>query len=162
MTVPSADTTFTVQNPDGTQHGPASIDQLKAWAQEGLLSSTSRLIPDGGGQPIAVAGFLPLQGYLDSQSDVLATLIPWRNSCALIGYYFGLLGIIPLVGCILSPVAIVLGILGILKWKKDHRSRGLVHAIVAIICGLIGLLISGLIIASLAMKPYLDSLSSTP
>ena len=162
MTVPSADTTFTVQNPNGTQHGPASIDQLKAWAQEGLLSSTSRLIPDGGGQPIAVAGFLPLQGYLDSQSDVLATLIPWRNSCALIGYYFGLLGIIPLVGCILSPVAIVLGILGILKWKKDHRSRGLVHAIVAIICGLIGLLISGLIIASLAMKPYLDSLSSTP
>ena len=162
MTVPSADTTFTVQNPDGTQHGPASIEQLKAWAQKGLLSSTSRLIPDGGGQPIAVAGFLPLQGYLDSQSDVLATLIPWRNSCALIGYYFGLLGIIPLVGCILSPVAIVLGILGILKWKKDHRSRGLVHAIVAIICGLIGLLISGLIIASLAMKPYLDSLSSTP
>ena len=162
MTVPSADTTFTVQNPDGTQHGPASIDQLKAWAQEGLLSSTSRLIPDGGGQPIAVAGFLPLQGYLDSQSDVLATLIPWRNSCALIGYYFGLLGIIPLVGCILSPVAIVLGILGILKWKKDHRSRGLVHAIVAIICGIIGLLISGLIIASLAMKPYLDSLSPTP
>ena len=162
MNIPSADTTFTVQNPDGTQHGPASIDQLKAWAQEGLLSSTSRLIPDGGGQPIAVAGFLPLQGYLDSQSDVLATLIPWRNSCALIGYYFGLLGIIPLVGCILSPVAIVLGILGILKWKKDHRSRGLVHAIVAIICGIIGLLISGLIIASLAMKPYLDSLSSTP
>ena len=162
MTVPSADTTFTVQNPDGTQHGPASIEQLKAWAQKGLLSSTSRLIPDGGGQPIAVAGFLPLQGYLDSQSDVLATLIPWRNSCALIGYYFGLLGIIPLVGCILSPVAIVLGILGILKWKKDHRSRGLVHAIVAIICGIIGLLISGLIIASLAMKPYLDSLSSTP
>ena len=50
----------------------------------------------------------------------------------------------------------------ILKWKKDHRSRGLAHAIVAITCGLIGLLISGLIIASLAMKPYFDSLSPTP
>lgn len=162
MSIPSADTTFTVQNPDGTQHGPASIEQLKAWAQKGLLSSTSRLIPDGGGQPIAAAGFLPLQGYLDSESDVVARIIPWRNSSALIGYYFGLLGIIPLVGCILSPVAIVLGILGILKWKKDHRSRGLAHAIVAIICGIIGLLISGLIIASLAMKPYLDSLSTTP
>ena len=151
MTVPSADTTFTVQNPDGTQHGPASIEQLKAWAQEGLLSSTSRLIPETGGQSIVAAGFLPLQGYLDSQSDVMATLIPWRNSCALIGYYLGMFGLIPILGSILSPVAIVLGILGIVHWKKNHQSHGLVHAIVAILCGVIGVVISSFIIMGLAL-----------
>lgn len=151
MTVPSADTTFTVQNPDGTQHGPASIEQLKAWAQEGLLSSTSRLIHETGGQPIVAAGFLPLQGYLDSQSDVVATLIPWRNSCALIGYYLGIFGLIPVLGCILAPAAIVLGVLGIVHWKKNHQSHGLVHAIVAILCGVIGVVISGFIIMGLAL-----------
>ena len=151
MTVPSADTTFTVQNPDGTQHGPASIEQLKAWAQEGLLSSTSRLIPETGGHPIVAAGFLPLQGYLDSQSDVVATLIPWRNSCALIGYYLGIFGLIPVLGCILAPAAIVLGVLGIVHWKKNHQSHGLVHAIVAILCGVIGVVISAFIIMGLAL-----------
>ncbi|MDG2292281.1 MAG: hypothetical protein P8L37_06455 [Phycisphaerales bacterium] len=142
----TSETKYTVQIDDGSTFGPASVDELKAWAQEGRVSDTTMLIPDDGSSPVSAHAFQPLQGLLGSEDKVISTIIPWRNKCALIGYYLGILGLLPLVGVPLGLTAIVLGILGIIHWKKNHRSHGLVHSIIAIACGLLGILITGVLL----------------
>ena len=91
------------------------------------------------------------QEQLSSGEEAMATIIPWRNKCALIGYYLGIFGLIPLLGIPLAIAGFVLGWLGIVHWKKNHRSHGLAHSIVAMVCGCIGLGISALILLLIAV-----------
>ena len=142
MTPSGNETKYTVQLADGSTFGPASIDELKSWAQDGRIGQGNMLIPDDGSPPVVAQAFAPLQGHLQTQDEAMATIIPWRNKCALIGYYVGIFGLIPVLGVPLGLAAIVLGLLGIAHWKKNHRSHGLAHSIVALICGLLSLLIT--------------------
>lgn len=146
-------TVYTVRLDDGSEFGPATVDQLKAWAQEGRLHNTSMLLSNDGSPPVIAHEFPPLQGHLNTGNNVVATIIPWRNKCALIGYYLGIFGLIPVLGAPLALGGIVLGILGIRHWKRNHRSHGLAHSIVAIACGIIGVGLTTLIL----MLPYLLS-----
>ncbi len=91
------------------------------------------------------------QGHSSTGDEALATIIPWRNKYALIGYYLGIFGLIPLLGIPLAIAGIILGGLGIHHWKKNHRSHGLAHSIVAIVCGCIGLGVSAMVILLLAL-----------
>ena len=71
----------------------------------------------------------------DMQGDATGGLIPYKNKCALIGYYLGVFSfIIPVVGGIAS---VVLGILGLRAKKKNPAVRGTAHAIVAIVLGVV-------------------------
>ena len=142
MTTPAIDTKYTVQISDGSTFGPASIEELRTWAKEGRVGESTMLQPDDGGPPVIAHAFPPLKGYIGTGNEAMSTIIPWRNKCALIGYYLGIFGLIPLLGVPLALAAIVLGILGIRHWKGNHRSHGLAHSIVAIICGLLGILIT--------------------
>jgi hypothetical protein len=137
------ETKYTVQITDGSTFGPASIEELRTWAQEGRVSESTMLQPDDGGPPVIAHAFPPLKGYIGTGNEAMSSIIPWRNKCALIGYYLGIFGLIPLLGIPFALAAIVLGALGIGHWKRNHRSHGLVHSIVAILCGLLGLLITG-------------------
>ncbi len=150
----SSDTTeYTVRIDDGSTFGPASVDQLRTWAQEGRLDESTTLQPDDGGPPLNAGDLQPLQGHFTSGNEAMSAIIPWRNKCALVGYYIGIFGLIPLLGVPLALAGIVLGILGIGHWKKNHRAHGLAHSIIAIICGLLGLLITlGLILVPLLYR----------
>jgi hypothetical protein len=73
--------------------------------------------------------------------DGVSTVIPYRNGPALAGYYCGVFSLIPCLGLILGPIALVLGILGLRAVKRTPEAKGTAHAIVAIVLG--GLVLLG-------------------
>ncbi len=70
-------------------------------------------------------------------------MFPTRNPFALAAYYLGLFGLIPYVGIALGPVAILLGIAGLAKSRKDPKAQGGGHAWTGIVTGTIGLVVWG-------------------
>jgi len=78
--------------------------------------------------------------YEDEQDDVVSTLIPYRNGLALGAYYCGVFGIVPILGYILAPTALVLGIMGLRYSRRYPKARGGGHAITGIILGCLSIL----------------------
>lgn len=73
----------------------------------------------------------------------VSSIVPYTNPMALIGYYLGFIAIIPALGVIFGPFAIILGIIGFVKSRSHPESKGAVHAIVGILLGLAGLFLCG-------------------
>lgn len=71
------------------------------------------------------------------KGDGLATLVPYRNGPALAAYYCGVFGLIPGIGFVLGPVALILGIVGLVKARKTPNAHGTGHAIAGIVLGVI-------------------------
>lgn len=78
----------------------------------------------------------------DDAPDGVEVLIPYRNPLALVSYYCGVFGLLPVVGFLLGPVAFVLGIMGIHASRKNPRARGVGHAIVGIILGFLASIVN--------------------
>jgi hypothetical protein len=72
----------------------------------------------------------------------MSTVIPFRNAPALVGYYIAIFSLIPVLGLVLGPIAVVLGVLGLRRAKANPRAKGRVHAWVAIGLGGVVTLIS--------------------
>jgi DNA-directed RNA polymerase subunit RPC12/RpoP len=68
-------------------------------------------------------------------NDGLSTLIPYRNTLALIGYYLGVFSLIPCLGIPLGIAALILGILGLKRARLHPEAKGKAHAWTAIILG---------------------------
>jgi hypothetical protein len=66
-----------------------------------------------------------------------ATLVPYRNTPALIAYYTGVFGLIPVLGFVLGPTAFILGIVGLVKARRNPNAHGTGHAIAGIVLGAI-------------------------
>ena len=69
------------------------------------------------------------------QDDALKTLIPYKNSSALISYYLGIFSFIPCVGLPMGIAALILGIKGLKSAKQHPEVKGKAHAWVGIITG---------------------------
>jgi len=67
--------------------------------------------------------------------DATGGIIPYKNPPALVGYYFGIASLIPVVGLVTGPIALVLGIIGLVRRAKQPAIRGAAHAWVAMIVG---------------------------
>jgi hypothetical protein len=67
--------------------------------------------------------------------DAVETLIPYRNPPALVSYYLGVFGLIPILGLLLGPAALIVGIVGLRKVKQHRRAGGTGHAITGIVLG---------------------------
>ena len=78
------------------------------------------------------------------RGDATGGLIPYKNAKALASYYCGVFALIPCLGAILGPVALILGFMGLAHANKMPESKGKAHAIVGIVLG--GLVILGHII----------------
>jgi hypothetical protein len=63
--------------------------------------------------------------------------IPYQNKPALIGYYLAIFSLIPVIGLPLGIAALILGIVGFRAVRKNPAIRGVAHAWVAIILGLL-------------------------
>lgn len=74
---------------------------------------------------------------MDNQNDRYQALIPTKNVPALLSYYFGVFGLIPLAGIPLSITAIVLGIIGLGKYKQNPTPGAKAHALVGLILGIL-------------------------
>lgn len=155
---------FTLKLADGRTYGPADEDLLVRWAMEGRVPPDSVLL-DEAGTPTAATGHPRLAPILrappthagpvgaprPAQGDEsLATLIPYRNPPALIGYYVSVASLIPVLGLVLGPAAVVLGVSGLQKRKREPRCKGMAHAIVAIVLGSL----TGLANLALLMLPF--------
>ena len=68
-------------------------------------------------------------------SDVVATLIPYKNPSALGAYYCGVFALIPGLGLILGPLGLILGIRGIGFAKTNPAAKGKGHAIAGVVLG---------------------------
>jgi hypothetical protein len=78
----------------------------------------------------------------DAGEEVVSTIIPYKNPKALAGYYCGIFALFPILGYILGPIALTLGIMGLRYVRRKPEAHGTAHAIIAIIGGILGLLIS--------------------
>ncbi len=67
----------------------------------------------------------------------ISTLIPYRNPKALAAYYLGLFALIPVVGLLTAPFAVVFGILGVQVARRDSNAKGTIHALIGILFGLV-------------------------
>ncbi|MFI5385925.1 MAG: DUF4190 domain-containing protein [Fimbriimonadales bacterium] len=96
------------------------------------------------------------QPYPNQQPpSALDRLIPAKNVKALLAYYFGVFGIVPCFSPLLSPAAIILGILGLKECKKDPNLPGKGHAITGIVLGsiMLFLVLAVVVIALVFGKP---------
>jgi hypothetical protein len=69
--------------------------------------------------------------------DGFATVVPYRNGPELAAYYCGVFGLIPGVGFLLGPIAFILGIVGLVKVRKNPKAKGTGHAIAGLVLGFI-------------------------
>src|SRR4051794_16067536 len=72
----------------------------------------------------------------DEEGDVTGGIIPYKTPAALASYYCGVFALIPFIGLLLAPLAIILGIMGLIKASAHPKARGRVHAVTGIVFGL--------------------------
>jgi hypothetical protein len=108
-------------------NGPKSNDTgvPRRHTPEWVEKETARTQRYYGGQP----------NRSDDASDVFETLVPTRNQTALMGYYFAVFSVIPMIGLGLGPIAIWNGIRGLGAIKEKPELPGKTHGVVAVTLG---------------------------
>lgn len=74
----------------------------------------------------------------DDEGDETGGLIPYKNGKALAAYYCGVFSLIPVFGCVLSVIAVVLGVMGIMYANQHPAAKGKAHAITGIVLAIFG------------------------
>lgn len=97
-------------------------------------------VQTGPAQRAPTSGYVP--PFPTDDDGGVSTVIPFRNVPALVGYYVSIFSLIPVLGIVLGPAAVVLGVLGLKRAKANPRAKGRVHAWIAITLGGIGALIT--------------------
>src|SRR5687768_5923550 len=86
----------------GQQHGPIPWETLRLWVQQNRVPPDATLVCQATLAERTVASFPDLMS-LPRSDDAAATIIPYRNMPALVGYYLGVFSLtacIPVVGVI--------------------------------------------------------------
>ena len=99
--------------------GPQSID--KDQMRDRILDSSEQLFSES--------------GYSSTSFRDIARLA--QVNPALIGYYFGIFGLLPFIGLPLAIVAIVLGKKGLNQYNAKPTPGAKVHAMIALVLGII-------------------------
>ena len=79
----------------------------------------------------------PMRRRRDEDDGSGGGIFPYKNGMALAAYYCGIFGLIPGVGLALAPLAVIFGIIGLVKARGDKFHRGMGHAIAGILLGLV-------------------------
>lgn len=140
---------YKVRVAGGQEYGPADMAQLERRAQEGRIPSDAMLVPEDAREPYPAVDEPRLRvhilapptrstGVVDPCAQEGPALIPYKNPAALVGYYLSIFSCIPFIGLILGPIAIILGIRGLMQVSRHPLRKGTVHAWIAILFGLLG------------------------
>jgi hypothetical protein len=141
--------------------GPCPATDLANRHSSGELPATTQVCAEGtkAWQPIhavfAGTGLVPPPPPLAPppipvEGDATGGLIPYKNAPALIAYYLGIFGLIPLLGPLLAIPAFILGIIGLRKRAKTPAIKGAVHAWIGIVLGAFSIGYHLLIVAAIA------------
>src|SRR5262249_43785181 len=68
--------------------------------------------------------------YDPTEDTPLATWIPFDNPPACAAYACGLLGLVPVLGLLLGPVAIISGVVGLRRFNRNPAVRGRGHSLI--------------------------------
>jgi hypothetical protein len=89
--------------------------------------------------------------------SALDRIIPTSNPSALKGYYIGLFSIMPVLGLIMGPAGIWLGVRGLRAIRETPGLPGKGHAITAIVGGILGCVVNygcgGIMFIALVFNP---------
>ena len=135
---------YSVRTTGDEKFGPVDMKQLRIWVNERRIGPNDLILFHDGSPPANAGNWEPLQECFNGVKgdDVIATLIPYKNKCSLIGYYLGIFSIFPVLGLPLAIAALILGVKGLQYRNQNPQAHGKAHSIVAIIGGAIGLLIN--------------------
>jgi hypothetical protein len=151
----TVETKYTLRWADGQEFGPATLATLQQWAREGRVPRDAVLVPADGSATAPVMSVPDLARLVAAPPTVagamsapppapdapLSGLIPYRNTPALVGYYLAVFSL--LMGPVLGVPAVILGIVGLVKVRRQPHVRGTAHAIIAIVGGAITSLACG-------------------
>lgn len=145
---------FNLRLASGEEFGPATLDVLEDWARQGRVPFDALLVPIDGAPATSVLAQPRLRAIVQTMMPAAAAppthpntpaqsppdtaasvMIPYKNMPALVGYYMSIGALIPGVGAIAGPTAVVLGIIGLRRRLKKPEIHGIAHAWIAIILG---------------------------
>jgi hypothetical protein len=69
------------------------------------------------------------------ESDVFGSATPWKNPAAVFAYAVSLAALTPLLGLALGPVAVVLGLIGLVHRRLNPKVHGTNFCVAGIILG---------------------------
>jgi hypothetical protein len=134
---------YRVRLRDERRFGPAAMDDILEWARQGRVPADAVLEPIDGSPERSVLDEPNLARIVGAPPTVSPGtpapargpgVIPTKNPAALIGYYFA---VFSLVAPFLTPVALILGIMGLVRVRRHPESRGTAHAWFAIVAALV-------------------------
>ncbi len=102
--------------------------------------------------PPAIPPYMAVGTTPPANDSFVTTIIPTKNPPALASYYLGVFSLIPILGGLLSILAIIFGIKGLKKRKQTPTVKGLAHAIVGIVLGTIVFLSHAALVALIVLK----------
>lgn len=88
-------------------------------------------------------------------------VIPTKNQPALLGYYYSIFGLLPVIGLVLAPVAICYGLIGLERGNRLPRNIGYGHALFATVAGIVGAIISYSLVLALGIVLIMNYMGST-
>lgn len=153
----------------GRASGPVETSALATLLQQGAIGSDTLVWRDGltGWTPAReVAELLPARTVTDAvpppvpppipsmRSDAhagsgdvgLSSIIPYKNPPALTAYYLGVFALIPILGIPLAIGALVLGIVGLRRYRRTPTAKGVAHAWIGILLGALMLVVNAVLI----------------
>ena len=151
---------------DGQQLGPMSLEEINARLADGRFVAGKTLAWHEGcpdwiplsqvagvvlpGEPVTPpVPSMPTRSQAGSpeatlnqeSSGTLTSVIPYKNPMALTAYYLGIFSLIPILGAVLALPAIVLGVLGLRRHRRNPIAKGKAHAWVGISTGALSILV---------------------
>src|SRR5262249_19946383 len=73
----------------------------------------------------------------EEEEGALASLIPARNPRGLTAYCFGIFSLIPGIGLVLGPLALLFGVLGIRYAVNYPKAKGMGHSVAGTLLGIL-------------------------
>ncbi len=78
------------------------------------------------------------------ESEVFGSFVPWKNPTAVYSYGVGLAALTPVLGLVLGPIAILLGLIGFVHRRLRPKVHGTNFAVAGIVLGLLNTLFNSL------------------
>ena len=158
---------YMIRGPDGSETGPVELETLVQWVQSGSLPAHAPVrdlvtgVSTVAGQMSELRSLYSGTDFSKAPEPIVATkskgsaLIPSGNPKALTAYYTGVASLIPCLGLLTGPVAIILGFQGIRAYNENPAVFGKGHGIAGIVLGSICFLanIAGLVWLRIIAQP---------